>query len=42
MVNGFKHNEEMFKQMSPYYANLALSVDTAWNIMLAAYHAYYP
>ena len=29
-------------RMSPYYATLALSTDTAWYEMLRAYHAYYP
>lgn len=29
-------------RMSPYYAELALSADTAWNGMLKAYHAHYP
>lgn len=29
-------------RLSPYYARLALSTDTAWDEMLCAYHAYYP
>jgi hypothetical protein len=30
------------ERLSPFYARLALSADTAWLEMLRKYHAYYP